>query len=106
MGQYGSAKGRKMRLRGGQARLVAVSKDPPLSERVSVLSHVGGCFRPALYLELAEDGGHMVLDGFLGEVDVARDLCIGRALGQKGEDLGFSPRQPREFFVPPQNRAL
>src|SRR5438094_10119442 len=95
-----------MRLGGGHDRLVAVSKGLPLAERVSVVGDIGGRFRPALHLELSEDGGDMVLDGFLGDVDVASDLRIGLALGQQGEDLGFATGPPPELFVPCQNRTL
>src|SRR6266480_4533498 len=102
----GAPRAERCDLGGGHDRLVAVSKGLPLAERVSVLGDVGGRFRPALYLELSEDGGDMVLDGFLGDVDVAGDLRIGLALGQQGEDLGFPTGQPRELFVPCQNRAL
>src|SRR5207237_8138403 len=102
----GAPRAERCDLGGGHDRLVAVSKGLPLAERISVLGDVGGRFRPALHLELSEDGGDMVLDGFLGDVDVARDLRIGLALGPPGEDLGFPNSQPRALLVPCQYPAL
>src|SRR5437588_7551340 len=102
----GAPRAERCDLGGGHDRLVAVSKGLPLAERISVLGDVGGRFRPALHLELSEDGRDMVLDGFLGDVDVASDLRIGLALGQQGEDLAFPTGQPGDLSVPSQNRAL
>src|SRR5438309_11830822 len=90
----GAPRAERCDLGGGHDRLVAVSKGLTLAERISGLGDIGGRFRPALHLELSEDGPDMVLDGFLGDVDVASDLGNGLALGEYCEDRGFPTSQP------------
>src|SRR2546421_9413683 len=54
------------------------------------LPNLGRGLAASLDAELGQDGRDMVVDGFRGEEQALRDLAIGQAFGDHGEDLGLA----------------
>src|SRR6202035_4184717 len=50
---------------------------------------VGGGLGAALHAELGEEGGHVVLDRFLGEEEPVADLAVGEPFADQHEDAAF-----------------
>src|SRR5205823_4546919 len=70
--------------------------------RTGVPGQVRGRLRPPPDLQFREDGGHVVLDSLLRELQADADLTVRVALGHHGQDPLFLRRQSRQLLVPQQ----
>lgn len=62
---------------------------------------VGGRLGPPLHSQLGQEIGYVVLDGLLGQVQIAGDLTVGLPLGDEIEHLSLLSGQTGETGIHP-----
>jgi hypothetical protein len=64
-----------------------------------VLGDERSCLSPTFEIQLCENRADIVLDGLVGQEDLACDLLVRLAFGDEEQDLALLGREPRELVL-------